>query len=100
LTYLRRLPVHAVKIDRSFVAGLGGGSRDNAIVEAVTSLAGTLDLDVIAEGVETQEQRDILWTLGCRRAQGFHFARPQTAEAITGLLHARGGNRPSPGLSG
>ena len=100
LTYLRRLPVHAVKIDRSFVAGLGGGSRDTAIVEAVTALAGTLDLDVIAEGVETQEQRDILWTLGCRRAQGFHFARPQSAEDITGLLRAGRRNRPSADLSG
>ena len=100
LTYLRRLPVHAVKIDRSFVAGLGGGSRDTAIVEAVTALAGTLDLDVIAEGVETQKQRDILWTLGCRRAQGFHFARPQSAEDITGLLRAGRRNRPSADLSG
>ena len=86
LTYLRRFPVHTVKIDRSFVGGLGESARDTAIVEAITALARTLDLDLVAEGVETSVQRDLLWTLGCRRAQGFHFARPQPAEVITELL--------------
>ncbi|MGZ4619512.1 MAG: EAL domain-containing protein, partial [Frankiaceae bacterium] len=86
LTYLQRFPVHTVKIDRSFVGGLGESARDTAIVGAITALARTLDLDLVAEGVETSVQRDLLWTLGCRRAQGFHFARPQPVEVMTELL--------------
>ena len=96
LTYLSRFPVDTVKIDRSFVAGLGESARDTAIVQAITALARSLDLDLVAEGVETPTQRDLLWTLGCRRAQGFHFARPQPAEDITGLLQRNARTAPPP----
>jgi len=96
LTYLRRFPVHTVKIDRSFVAGLGENARDTAIVQAITALARSLDLDLVAEGVETPTQRDLLWTLGCRRAQGFHFARPQPAHDITGFLQRNARTAPPP----
>jgi diguanylate cyclase (GGDEF)-like protein/PAS domain S-box-containing protein len=96
LTYLRRFPVHTVKIDRSFVAGLGENARDTAIVQSITALARSLDLDLVAEGVETPTQRDLLWTLGCRRAQGFHFARPQAAHDITGFLQRKARTAPPP----
>ena len=96
LTYLSRFPVDTVKIDRSFVAGLGESARDTAIVQAITALARSLDLGLVAEGVETPTQRDLLWTLGCRRAQGFHFARPQPAEDITRLLQRNARTAPPP----
>ena len=76
LAYLKRFPVDVLKIDRSFVSGLDRDLEDSAIVAAVVSLADTLGLITIAEGVETGLQRDILIGLGCARAQGFLFARP------------------------
>jgi diguanylate cyclase (GGDEF)-like protein len=79
LSYLRRFPVDVLKIDRSFVAGLGHDMEDSAIVAAVVSLADTLGLSAIAEGVETELQRDCLIGLGCVQAQGYLFARPRGA---------------------
>jgi diguanylate cyclase (GGDEF)-like protein/PAS domain S-box-containing protein len=79
LSYLRRFPVDVLKIDRSFVGGLGADIEDSAIVAAIVSLADTLGLTAIAEGVETTSQRDCLISLGCVRAQGYLFARPLTA---------------------
>ena len=78
LSYLRRFPVSALKIDRSFVNGLGTSSEDTAIVRAIITLAQTLGLKVVAEGVETRAQLDQLRELGCEYAQGFLFARPMT----------------------
>jgi PAS domain S-box-containing protein len=89
LTYLNRFPVDTVKIDRSFIAGLGQRDRDTAIVEAITGLARTLDLTAVAEGVETAEQLVALRALGCTRAQGFHLGRPMPAEAFTELLQSQ-----------
>jgi len=86
LTYLQRFPVDTVKIDRSFIAGLGVQARDDAIVGAVIALADALDLTVVAEGVEQPAQSAQLRALGCHRAQGFHFARPLAAEEFTTLL--------------
>src|SRR6185503_18536839 len=80
LAYLRRFPVDVLKIDRTFVDGLGRDLEDSAIVAAVVSLADTLGLTTIAEGVETGLQRDCLIGLGCSRAQGYLFARPVAAE--------------------
>ncbi|HWH27675.1 MAG TPA: EAL domain-containing protein, partial [Mycobacteriales bacterium] len=71
LTYLKRFPVTTLKIDRSFVAGLGKTDDDAAIVTSVINLARSMGLECIAEGVETEEQRLILQTLGCGRGQGF-----------------------------
>ena len=74
LEYLKRFPVHALKIDRSFIAGLATNSDDAAIVRATLSLAESMGLEVTAEGVETEEQRAGLLALGCERAQGFLFS--------------------------
>ncbi len=79
LTYLQRLPVDILKIDRAFVSRLGLAQSDDAIVRAILDLASALDLEVIAEGVETADQLERLRELGCQGSQGFFFARPQTA---------------------
>lgn len=86
LGYLKRLPVDAVKIDRTFIDGLGCDSDDSAIVTAVVSMAHALGLNVIAEGVETTEQLRYLEALGCDAAQGYYFALPQTAGVVGALL--------------
>jgi predicted signal transduction protein with EAL and GGDEF domain len=67
LAYLKRLPVHAVKIDKVFVDGVEHDTGDRAIVRAVLALASDLGLEVVAEGVETEQQREALGALGCRR---------------------------------
>ena len=86
LQYLRRLPLDEVKIDRSFVGGLGRDPEDTAIVAAVISLAHALDRDVVAEGVETLEQLYKLRSLGCELAQGYLFSPPAAPEVVTDLL--------------
>jgi diguanylate cyclase (GGDEF)-like protein/PAS domain S-box-containing protein len=86
LTYLRRFPLQGIKVDRSFVAGLGHRSEDEAIVRAVVQLGRSLGLDVVAEGVETAEQEGLLRGLGCDSAQGFHFARPVPARDVLPIL--------------
>jgi EAL domain-containing protein (putative c-di-GMP-specific phosphodiesterase class I) len=91
LTYLRRFPLQGIKVDRSFVAGLGHRSEDEAIVRAVVQLGGSLGLDVVAEGVETAEQERLLRELGCDSAQGFHFARPVPADEVLPILERLGG---------
>jgi len=86
LGYLKRFPVDTLKIDRSFVRGLSKGGNDNAIVRAVVTVAKSLNMDVTAEGVETDEQRVELKALGCDRGQGYLFARPADAEHVTPFL--------------
>lgn len=76
LASLRDHYVRQVKIDRSFVAGLGGSSGNRVLVNAIVQLGRALDIEVVAEGVETVEELDMLRTLGCRLGQGYHFARP------------------------
>jgi diguanylate cyclase (GGDEF)-like protein/PAS domain S-box-containing protein len=82
LTYLKRFPVEAIKIDRSFVNGLGIDAEDTTIVEAVVNLGHSLGLSVVAEGVETPLQLSRLRDLGCDRAQGYLFGRPRPAEIV------------------
>jgi len=82
LVYLKRLPLTALKIDRSFVAGLPDDASDAAIVAAVISLANSLGVDITAEGVETAEQQGALVDLGCHRAQGFLLSRPEPEAAF------------------
>jgi EAL domain-containing protein (putative c-di-GMP-specific phosphodiesterase class I) len=86
LNYLRRLPVDVVKIDRSFVHRLAAGSEDEAVVDAIVRLCAALGLQVIAEGVETDAEADVLRDLGVRAAQGFLFARPGAPGDIGDLL--------------
>jgi diguanylate cyclase (GGDEF)-like protein/PAS domain S-box-containing protein len=86
LSYLKRFPVDTLKIDRTFVDGLGRDPHDTAIVEAVIALAKTLNLTVTGEGVETAEQRTRLGILGCDRGQGYYFARPLSTAAMNKLL--------------
>jgi diguanylate cyclase len=86
LSYLKRLPVDFLKLDRSFVAGLGGRSEDRGIAQAVVDLAYTLDLKVIAEGVETEKQLAHLREMGCELAQGYYFWKPLPSEATGELL--------------
>ena len=86
LAYLRRFPVDLLKIDRTFVEGLGERPEDDAIVSAVASLATSLDLAVVAEGVETPEQLAALRTIGVTMAQGFWMSRPLPADELEALL--------------
>ncbi|HUC36291.1 MAG TPA: EAL domain-containing protein [Acidimicrobiales bacterium] len=79
LTYVRQLPLSTVKVDRTFVEGLGVSERDEAIVTAIMRLAEALDLEVVAEGVETEEQCSRLEAMGCGYLQGFLFSKPQPA---------------------
>ncbi|WP_082584298.1 two-component system response regulator [Noviherbaspirillum sp. Root189] len=87
LAYLQRFPVDALKIDRSFVSGIGQDSNDTALVTAIISMANSLRLKVLAEGVETLEQVDFLQSHGCPSAQGYYYSKPVSAEAFTELLH-------------
>jgi diguanylate cyclase (GGDEF)-like protein/PAS domain S-box-containing protein len=86
LEYFKRFAIESLKIDRSFIAGLGGSRTDTAIVTATLAFAAALDLSVTAEGVETEIQLERLRALGCQRAQGFHFARPMPADEATAFL--------------
>jgi len=87
LSHLHKLPVDALKIDRSFVSGLLMDDRP-AIVESILALARTLKTSVVAEGIEEEQQAVELERLGCRQAQGFYFSRPVPAERIEEILRA------------
>jgi EAL domain-containing protein (putative c-di-GMP-specific phosphodiesterase class I) len=86
LAYLTRFPVAALKVDRSFVAGIERHDGDAAIVRAVIEMARTLGFTVIAEGVERPSQVEFLRQFGCHQAQGFFFARPMPAAAFQELI--------------
>jgi EAL domain-containing protein (putative c-di-GMP-specific phosphodiesterase class I) len=86
LAYLQHLPVQTIKIDRSFVNGLGRDPTAEALVRAIVTLGHSLGKRVVAEGVETPVQLAALRTLGCDAAQGFLIAKPQPSEQLTDLL--------------
>lgn len=88
LTTLRELPIDALKIDPSFIAGLGAAPEDAAVVGALVEIGHALGLDVVAEGVETEAQLEQLRELGCDAAQGYVIGRPESAEQFDALLPA------------
>ena len=85
LSYLQRMPIDAVKIDKTFVDGVTGGPEESAVARAILALAATLRLDTVAEGVEQAGQARELAALGCRWAQGYHFSRPVAAPDMARL---------------
>jgi diguanylate cyclase (GGDEF)-like protein/PAS domain S-box-containing protein len=99
LVYLKRMPVDAIKVDRSFVDGLGDDAEDTAIVSSVVRLAHAVGVQAIAEGVETREQQAHLQDLGCDLAQGFLWSRPVPAGELRALLEAHGVEIPVPLLA-
>jgi EAL domain-containing protein (putative c-di-GMP-specific phosphodiesterase class I) len=86
LAYLQRFPLHGLKIDRGFVAGIGRDTSHTAIVTAIIAMAQSLRLSVVAEGVEEEGQVAFLRERGCRFAQGFYFGRPMEADALAARL--------------
>ncbi|WP_298459023.1 bifunctional diguanylate cyclase/phosphodiesterase [uncultured Cellulomonas sp.] len=97
LTYLKQFPVDELKIDRSFVSGLTTDPADRAIVETCVQMAHTLGLVAVAEGVETDGQRDALRELGCDQAQGYGLGRPVPADVLGRRLLATAGPGPATG---
>lgn len=89
LSYLKRLPVDELKIDQSFVRDVPGDEEDEAIVRSIISLAKSLSLNVIAEGVETKEQQAFLLSEDCEKIQGYLFQRPVGADEMTEILRLR-----------
>jgi EAL domain-containing protein (putative c-di-GMP-specific phosphodiesterase class I) len=88
LAYLKHFPIHYLKIDRSFVDGIPGNPGDVAIVRTIIGMAQSLQLRVIAEGIEKPEQADILRADGCQEAQGYYFGKPMSAEGVEKMLRA------------
>lgn len=86
LAYLKQLDLHELKIDKSFIDGLGEDAGDSAIVAAVIALAHALGLEVVAEGIETVAQLERLKSMGCDIGQGYYFAKPVPVEAMDQLL--------------
>ncbi|GAB7028224.1 putative bifunctional diguanylate cyclase/phosphodiesterase [Geotalea toluenoxydans] len=86
LGYLQKFPIDRIKIDRSFIRDLSSHANDKAIVEAIIAMAARLNLQVVAEGVETSEQLDFLKEQGCHEIQGFYFHRPLSEELFKTLL--------------
>ncbi|MGN6123083.1 MAG: EAL domain-containing protein, partial [Sphingomonas oligoaromativorans] len=97
LTHLQSFPVDVIKIDRSFVSDVAARPGNAAIVKAVIGLARDLSMDVVAEGIETQQQADHLRAQGCKFGQGFWFGRAMPRDEVTELLRASGRDR---GLGG
>jgi EAL domain-containing protein (putative c-di-GMP-specific phosphodiesterase class I) len=101
MSYLRRFPFNGIKIDKSFVRGLCDDEVTLAIVQAILSLGDRLNLTVVAEGVETEEELDVLRDLGCRFFQGFLAGRPSKSPQARAMLrrsaerHAEAGSVPS-----
>ncbi|HEY4897571.1 MAG TPA: EAL domain-containing protein [Solirubrobacteraceae bacterium] len=97
LSQLQRMPVDVLKIDRSFVAALTDGDHSGELLEAILGVGRALSLSVVAEGIEEQSQMMTLERMGCAMAQGFLLGRPDTAEAVEGLIRsARAGSSAVP----
>jgi EAL domain-containing protein (putative c-di-GMP-specific phosphodiesterase class I) len=90
LSYLHSFPIDVLKIDRSFIGRMSAGDQALQIVRTIIELARVLNIDVVAEGIETTEQYHLLRQLGCRFGQGYLFARPMPAEQVSALLRLPG----------
>ncbi|HWR39491.1 MAG TPA: ABC transporter substrate binding protein [Patescibacteria group bacterium] len=89
LQYLQQLPVDVVKIDRAFIQSIGGAAREQALTESILRMVQRLGLNIIAEGVETQEQVDGLRRMGCKLAQGYYYSKALPAEEARKMLDAQ-----------
>jgi EAL domain-containing protein (putative c-di-GMP-specific phosphodiesterase class I) len=99
LHHLHSLPFDVLKIDRSFIARMTEGDQPLEIVRTIVELARVMGMDVVAEGIETREQYNLLRQLGCRYGQGFLFARPAPAETVSRMLRLPGRFLPEPGIA-
>ncbi|MGP9637095.1 EAL domain-containing protein [Psychrobacter sp. AOP3-A1-26] len=86
LSYLQQYPFDFIKVDKSFISNIETDRTQQAIVKAILDLAVALDMQVVAEGIETEQQRDILLAMGCQYGQGYWFGKPVTAQAATEML--------------
>ena len=86
LSYLKHLPIGELKIDRSFIMDIPENKDDMVIVDAIIAISRSLKLDLIAEGVETEEQKEFLLSKGCKKVQGYLYAKPMPAEEVSKLL--------------
>lgn len=93
LSYVNRYPIDTIKIDKSFIDGVCINRQTRAIVELIVKLGTALELEIVAEGVESEVQFDLLSTIGCGSVQGFYFAPPMSAKAVTEFLR-QSGQRP------
>ena len=91
LNYLKKYPIHTLKIDRSFIKDIPANHEDAAIATSIIAIAKSLNMEVIAEGVETENQKDFLLNSGCNIMQGFLFGKPMEAREITRLLTEKAG---------
>ena len=89
LNYLKRLPIQKLKIDQSFIRDIATDADDRAIISAVTAMAHSMNIRVLAEGVETEEQMTFLDATRCDEIQGFLFSRPLPADAFSALMQTR-----------
>jgi diguanylate cyclase (GGDEF)-like protein/PAS domain S-box-containing protein len=87
LSYLRELPIDLVKMDKSFVEGIADSGQRLALAEGIVQIAQTLDLEVVAEGIETEVQRGLLTTMGCHYGQGYLLAKPMSGSQAEELIH-------------
>ena len=86
LSYLQEYPFDFIKIDKSFISKITADKTQRAIVNAILALAEALDMQVIAEGIENEQQRDLLLAMGCQYGQGYWFGKPMSAEVATDML--------------
>ena len=86
LSYLRRVPLDVVKLDRLFISSITASTRQYELVKGIARMAQILNLEVVAEGIETEAERDLAISAGCALGQGFYYARPMPADQVLGWL--------------
>jgi EAL domain-containing protein (putative c-di-GMP-specific phosphodiesterase class I) len=91
LAYLRRFPISVLKVDKSFIHRLGMDPQDDAIARSIVTLASDLGMQVVAEGIETEEQLSLLRALRCDYGQGYYFSRPVPAQLAEAFVTATAG---------